>query len=103
MVCSHYVKAFIHIPTPPNSLTFTVRPIRGRVTPMPRIRAKAGLPWPVTGTYICDKCHGHRLGEAGTIATRCRGSLKTQQRPCNCAYFVLIGAPDSVKESSSSR
>lgn len=57
---------------------------------MPSVRAKAGLPWPVTGTYICDKCHGPRAGEAGVIATRCGTALKRPERVCNCAYFVLV-------------
>lgn len=53
-----------------------------------RIRAKAGLPWPATGTFVCDKCHALHTGNMGVIAPRClapRGDL----RACNCAYFAL--------------
>ena len=63
------------------------------------VRAKAGLPWPVTGTYTCDKCHGNQTGEAGVIAARCTALLADKMKPCNCAYFVLIGAADHVNES----
>lgn len=102
MTCSHYAKAIIDASTRPNSLvTFIVQPVIGRAIPMPSVRAKAGLPWPVTGTYLCDKCHGHRLGEAGAIATRCNVWLHAQQRPCNCAYFVLTETPGPVDRSSS--
>ncbi len=65
---------------------------------MPSVRAKAGLPWPVTGMYICDKCHSRQVGEAGTIATRCTVSFGTQNQPCNCAYFVLAETPDSRQQ-----
>jgi hypothetical protein len=61
-----------------------------------RVRAKADLPWPVTGVYLCDKCHTQRTGQAGIIATRCTVLLGEHQRQCNGAYFVLIerSAPD---------
>jgi hypothetical protein len=60
------------------------------------VRAKAGLPWPVNGIYLCDKCHTPRTGQAGTIATRCAVLRGARQQQCNCAYFVLIepGAPE---------
>ena len=54
------------------------------------VRAKAGLPWPASGTYVCDKCHTHQTGHAGTIARRCTALRGGDQTPCNCAYFVLI-------------
>jgi len=57
---------------------------------MPRVRAKAGLPWPVTGSYICDKCHSTEIGEAGAIAARCTVPRGAHGHPCNCAYFVLV-------------
>lgn len=57
------------------------------------VRAKAGLPWPVTGVYRCDKCHTRREGQAGVVATRCAVLLGVHQRQCNSAYFVLIEAP----------
>jgi hypothetical protein len=70
---------------------------------MPSVRAKAGLPWPVTGTYICDKCHGRRNGEVGTIATRCGTSFTIPRRTCNCAYFVLVvETPNPVNRFSGS-
>lgn len=60
------------------------------------VRAKAGLPWPVTGFYLCDKCHTQMAGQAGTIATRCSVVRGVHQRQCNGAYFVLVepGIPD---------
>ena len=63
------------------------------------VRAKAGLPWPVTGLYRCDKCHTQRAGQAGIRATRCSVLIAEQQRQCNGAYFVLIepGAPADSK------
>ncbi len=57
------------------------------------VRAKAGLPWPVSGTYVCDKCHARQEGQAGTVATRCLAPRGTSQQPCNCAYFVLVDQP----------
>ena len=53
------------------------------------VRAKAGLPWPASGIYICDKCHAQQTGQAGVIATRCVVLRGVHQQPCNCAYFVL--------------
>jgi len=64
-----------------------------------RVRAKADLPWPVTGVYLCDKCHTQRAAEAGIIATRCAVLLGEHQRQCNGAYFVLI-EPCSPDESN---
>ena len=67
-----------------------IRRHRGGVAMSKSVRAKAGLPWPLTGVYLCDKCQARRAGQAGAIATRCtvlRGKL---QQPCNCAYFVLV-------------
>ena len=64
------------------------------------VRAKAGLPWPVTGTYACDKCHANQTGEAGVIATRCTALRADGTGPCNCAYFVLVEMADHVDESS---
>jgi hypothetical protein len=60
------------------------------------VRAKAGLPWPVTGIYSCDKCHTQHVGRAETIATRCAVLRGARQQPCNGAYYVLIEprAPD---------
>ena len=54
------------------------------------MRAKAGLPWPVNGTYRCDKCHDTQAREAGAIAARCVVMRGEPLRPCNCAYFVLV-------------
>jgi hypothetical protein len=61
------------------------------------VRAKAGLPWPVSGTYLCDKCHTRQAGQAGTIATRCTVLRGVHQQPCNCAYFVLVDQPSPVE------
>ena len=60
------------------------------------VRAKAGLPWPASGVYVCDKCHGRQAAQVGAIATRCAALHAGRQKPCNCAYFVLLesGAPD---------
>jgi hypothetical protein len=60
------------------------------------VRAKAGLPWPESGTYICDKCHARQAGQAGAIATRCTALRGPRQQSCNCAYFVLDVRPGSV-------
>ena len=54
------------------------------------VRAKAGLPWPVSGTYRCDKCHDRQPQQAGAIAVRCAVLRGEPKRPCNCAYFVLV-------------
>lgn len=54
------------------------------------VRAKAGLPWPVSGTYRCDKCHNSQAAQAGDVAARCVVVHGKHQRPCNCAYFVLV-------------
>ncbi len=54
------------------------------------VRAKAGLPWPEDGTYVCDKCHTEQAGRAGIIAQRCVTPRGATSQPCNCAYFVLI-------------
>ena len=73
------------------------RPVRldvrhdGEGTGIPNsVRAKAGLPWPVSGTYRCDKCHSSQTGQAGVVATRCAVLRGEHDRPCNCAYFVLV-------------
>jgi hypothetical protein len=66
-----------------------------------RVRAKADLPWPVTGVYLCDKCHTQRVAQAGIVATRCAVLLGEHQRQCNGAYFVLI-EPRSPDESQAS-
>ena len=63
-------------------------------------RAKAGLPWPVTGTYICDKCRGNQIGKAGVIAARCTALRADKKRPCNCAYFALVETPRPVDRSA---
>jgi hypothetical protein len=64
------------------------------------VRAKAGLPWPVSGTYRCDKCHDRQTRQAGAIATRCAVLRGEPQRPCNCAYFVLVlNVPDDAPAS----
>lgn len=60
---------------------------------MKPVRAKAGLPWPVSGVYVCDKCHTRRPGQAGAIATRCAVASGLHQRRCNGAYFVLLEPP----------
>ena len=60
------------------------------------VRAKAGLPWPENGIYVCDKCHAQQVGQAGAIATRCTVLRGDRQQPCNCAYFVL-DHPDPLK------
>ncbi len=66
---------------------------------MPRsVRAKAGLPWPVTGTYVCDKCHSTQKGTAGVIAARCAAPRTDKTGPCNCAYFVLRETPRPAEE-----
>jgi len=70
---------------------------------MPRVRAKAGLPWPVTGSYVCDKCHSTEIGEAGVIAARCTVPRGAQGHPCNCAYFVLVETPPREATSSTER
>ncbi len=72
------------------------------------VRAKAGLPWPVSGTYRCDKCHDRQTRQAGMVATRCAVLRGDPQRPCNCAYFVLVlsvsgDAPAGVTFKSSNR
>ena len=54
------------------------------------VRAKAGLPWPVSGTYRCDKCHSRQTRQAGVVATRCAALCGAHSRQCNCAYFVLV-------------
>ena len=54
------------------------------------VRAKAGLPWPESGIYVCDKCHTKQAGQTGMIATRCAVPRGVHQQPCNCAYFVLV-------------
>jgi hypothetical protein len=64
-----------------------------------RVRAKAGLPWPVTGVYSCDKCHSNRFGEAGVIVARCTVRRVDRTGPCNCAYFALVEKPDPVNEA----
>lgn len=61
------------------------------------VRAKAGLTWPESGIYTCDKCHAKHVGRAGVIATRCAILRGLQQRPCNCAYFVLVNQPDPME------
>ncbi len=61
------------------------------------VRAKAGLPWPMSGTYLCDKCHTRQAGQAGTIATRCTVLCGVHQQPCNCAYFVPVDQPGPVE------
>jgi hypothetical protein len=68
-----------------------------------RIRAKAGLPWPVTGTYACDKCHSNQIGQAGIIAMRCTAPRVDRTEPCNCAYFVLVAAHDRLNEFDGAR
>lgn len=68
---------------------------------MPGVRAKAGLPWPVSGTYICDKCHTKLIGRAGVIAPRCAVLRSEQGQPCNCAYFVLAEDPRPVDSPGS--
>ncbi len=65
------------------------------------VRAKAGLPWPVSGIYTCDKCHTRQAGQAATIATRCTALRGVHQQPCNCAYFVLIDHPGPVEGAHS--
>lgn len=67
------------------------------------VRAKAGLPWPVSGQYLCDKCHTSQAGQAGVIATRCVVLSGALQRPCNCAYFVLIEPARPVEDSLPAR
>ncbi len=69
---------------------------------MPSVRAKAGLPWPASGTYVCDKCHTKLIGRAGVIAMRCAARHGEQGRPCNCAYFVLAEDPHLVDSSGGS-
>jgi len=69
---------------------------------MPGVRAKAGLPWPVNGTYVCDKCRTKLIGRAGVIATRCAALRGDQGRSCNCAYFVLAEDPRPVDGSTGS-
>jgi hypothetical protein len=64
------------------------------------IRAKAKLPWPVAGTYTCDKCHSTRVVNAGAIATRCAVLIGIPKRPCNCAYFILTETADRDKRIS---
>jgi len=54
------------------------------------VRAKAGLPWPVSGVYLCDKCHARRVGQAGTISTRCARSPWQVTAAVQRAYYVLI-------------
>ena len=61
------------------------------------IRAKAGLPWPENGIYMCDKCHAQQAGQAGVIATRCAVLRGLHQQPCNCAYFVLVNQPGPIE------
>jgi len=68
-----------------------------------RIRAKAGLPWPVTGTYACDKCHGNQSGQAGVMAARCSAPRVGGTALCNCAYFVLVASLDGANESDGAR
>jgi hypothetical protein len=58
------------------------------------VRAKAGLPWPVTGTYMCDKCRNSQIGQAGVIAARCTAPRADKTERCNCAYFVLVESPN---------
>jgi len=53
-----------------------------------RVRAKAGLPWPVSGIYVCDKCHAEHIACAGDVTPRCSAERGDGHR-CNCAYFVL--------------
>ena len=73
---------------------------RKQVMGLPTIvRAKAGLPWPVTGTYTCDKCHAHQTGETGVIAARCTALRAGKMERCNCAYFVLVPVADHGTES----
>lgn len=68
---------------------------------MPRtVRAKAGLPWSVTGTYACDKCLSTQIGTAGVIAARCTTPRADKTGPCNCAYFVLVETPHPVDRSA---
>ena len=69
---------------------------------MPSVRTKAGQPRPVTGTYNYDKCHGHRLGEAGAIATRCNTVPSVRNRSSGRAYFVPSETPVATDESSRS-
>ena len=64
-----------------------------------RVRAKAGLPWPVTGMYACDKCHSNHRGEAGVIVARCATLRVDKKGPCNCAYFALVETPTHVDEA----
>jgi len=68
-----------------------------------RVRAKAGLPWTVTGTYRCDKCHSSHRGTAGVMVERCTALRADRTGPCNCAYFVLVEEPDHVDEPDSPR
>jgi|GEM_PF-5828523 len=68
-----------------------------------RIRAKAGLPWPVTGTYACDKCHSNQIGQAGVMAARCTAPRVNRMESCNCAYFALVATDDQVNEFDSAR
>ena len=63
-----------------------------------RIRAKAGLPWPITGTYACDKCHNTQIGQAGVMAARCTAPRVDRPELCNCAYFVLVATDDRPKD-----
>jgi hypothetical protein len=65
---------------------------------MSSLRGKAGLPWPVTGTYVCDKCHHSQVAEAGTIAERCAATLRSQLRRCNCEYFTFMEPADPPKK-----
>ena len=67
------------------------------------VRAKAGLPWPVTGMYTCDKCHSNQLVKAGVIVARCTALRADKTGPCNCAYFVLVEVPDHVNKSDGSQ
>ena len=68
-----------------------------------RIRAKAGLPWHVTGTYACDKCHSNQIGQAGVIAARCDAPRSDRTELCNCAYFVLVATRDQSNEFDGAR
>ncbi len=67
-----------------------------------RVRAKAGLPWPVSGTYTCDKCHTEHIGRAGTVTPRCAANRGDGQ-PCNCAYFVLRANDSGGEEYAADR
>ena len=68
------------------------------VSSMSSVRGKAGLPWPVNGTYVCGKCHHGQVAEAGTIAERCTATLGPQLRLCNCAYFTFAEPADPLKK-----